>query len=497
MTSTWDSGSAGPPGFRRIRGDAAPRLPQRVRAVHAERPAEPPTEGTILFRLGRLSVDADGVFALALFLPLLFMQNLGTPGAAMVAALVPLYVFVRRERLLRTLAPRSFLFVIPALALFSVVWSVAARESLRFAVEFAITVTAGLLLSSARNQEAVLRGLAVAFFVYVLDSVLNGGYVSIGVGLGGQAFSGLTDSKNLLADIASTGLVVTSVMLLMALRGRSWLWAGLGVVAIVLDVYCVIAARSAGALLGLAMAIAAFGGLTPLVYAGRVLRAWITSAVALCLIAIGFNYQSLAQALIDLGATVFDKDATLTGRTYLWYRAADLIREAPLLGRGYQAFWLQGNTDAEGLWRYFGIEDRGGFTFHNTYVEILVTLGWIGLAVIGVTVLLGVVALVRRFVDRPNLPLVFWISVLLYELARTPIETIGISPFYFSTALMFAALGAAFGRVRTPRIARVQSATGRRMQEAEVVYVEAWANARNVPARGSLRIVRPHPEGES
>ena len=49
-----------------------------------------------------------------------------------------------------------------------------------------------------------------------------------------------------------------------------------------------------------------------------------------------------------------------------------------MLGRGYYAFWRQGNLDAEGLWRYFGIDSRGGFTFHNTLVDILVTLGWIG-----------------------------------------------------------------------------------------------------------------------
>jgi exopolysaccharide production protein ExoQ len=195
--------------------------------------------------------------------------------------------------------------------------------------------------------------------------------------------------------------------------------------------------------------------------------------------------------MIDWGATLFDKDPTLTGRTYLWYRAAELIHEKPVLGRGYYAFWLQGNTDAEGLWRYFGIQERGGFTFHNTLVEILVSLGWAGVVVIGATVLIGAVALVRRFVSRPNLALVFWIAIFLYQLARTPIESIGIAPFYFSTVLCFAALGAAFGRVRAPR---PQRAPYRPIRELQVVTVDGrpagWARAE----RGGLQRVRPEAE---
>jgi exopolysaccharide production protein ExoQ len=74
-------------------------------------------------------------------------------------------------------------------------------------------------------------------------------------------------------------------------------------------------------------------------------------------------------------------------------------------------------------------------------------LGWTGLVVIAATVLIAAVFLIRRFVRAPNLALVCWTAIFLYQLSRTPIESLGLVPFYFSTALAFGALGAAFGRI--------------------------------------------------
>ncbi|HEY8614651.1 O-antigen ligase [Phenylobacterium sp.] len=499
--TTWDSFGPTSARPRRIRGGEIPnphpvswRDQRRVRmaAPRVERMVEPGAAEGATVRLGGLTVDLDAVFTFGLFLALLFIANWGTLGAAIIAAAVPLYLFVRRKKLERVLIARSFLFAIPAFAIFSTIWSEAPKETLKFALELAITVVAGLLISSARSQENVLRAMACAFLTYIGFSLVSGGTVAIGVGAGGSAFSGLTESKNLLADIASTGVLVFLGVGLMAVRSRSWLWAAVALVGLLLGFHAVTAARSAGALLGLAMGVGGMLALLPLLKAGKAVRAWLTTMVGVVLIAVGFSYRWLSQALIEWGAQTFDKDPTLTGRTYLWYRAADLMHEKPLLGRGYYAFWLQGNPDAEGLWKYFGIESRGGFTFHNTFVEILVTMGLLGLIVVGITVAVGVFALVRRFVLRPNLALVFWVGVLLYQLSRTGIETIGIAPFYFSTVLAFGALGAAFGRVDSPKLARqpYRPPTPRIVQVWPVEQIPSgWANP-HVSARPNMRLLR-------
>lgn len=516
MSTTWDTGGPRP---RRLRdaGDAASTIrPRRLRGAADDEPhlgasrreqesarilrlvdeqlveqrIEQQQQPAVGWRLGALTLDADGLFAFLLFLPLLFIAQLQTLGAVALVAAIPAYAWVRRERLLRTMWPRMFLFIAPAFALFSVVWSEAPKETFKLAIELGLTVLAGLLLSSARDQGAVLKGLALAFFGYVAASIAFGGTVAVGVGAGGYAFSGLSGSKNLLGDIASAGMIVSVAVAMLAIKHRQILWLAIAGAAMMLDLYVVLAARSAGALLGLGMGVSAMLALSPLLVVGKWVRAWLTAAVALCVLAAGLSYRWLAQTMIEVGAQVFDKDPTLTGRTYLWYRAADLIQEKPVLGRGYYAFWQQGNMDAEGLWRYFGIEERGGFTFHNTAVELLVTVGWAGLIVFAAVAVIGVLALIKRFVERPSIALLCWMSLLLYMLARTPIETIGVAPFYFSTVLAFGALGAGFGRVKLPRASRAY-APSNVIHLTRVDYsAPGWATERPAPARGSLRLLR-------
>ena len=502
--SAWDINPPAPP--RRLRGGEIPhpgaaswreqaRAERQMRYAQ-QHPAPPPEDNTNphAWRIMGLTIDPDMVFAAALVVPMLFMANWGAKGAAVIAALTPFYLFFRRDRLGRVMLKRAVLFAVPAFCFISVVWSQAPAESLKFAVEFLLTVLVGLLISSARNQEAVIRGLCIAFFVYIATAVLAGGRVAIGVGAGGDAFSGLTESKNLLGDIASTGAIVSLATAVMAFRTRKWLWVGFAAVAAVGQLYAVSGARSAGAMLGLGMGVGAFLGLLPLLYVGKAIRAWLTSVLAVTLIVVGLNYRWLSQLIIQTAFDLFDKDPTLTGRTYLWYRAADLIQEKPLLGRGYYAFWLQGNLDAEGLWQYFGITGRGGFTFHNTLVDILVTLGWLGAAVIIGAVLISAVMLIRRFVVRPSMALVFWTAIFLYQVSRTGIETIGIAPFYFSTALAFAALGAAFGRVDSRKFAPQRMPyrppqTARPVQVWPVEQIPGYtANGRPEPGSRRLRL---------
>lgn len=508
--TAWDSlGANARPG--RIRGDAAtPPRPTAISWREQRRRQAAPKAAPRLGELGEaedvsvslfgVRIDLDAVFTFALFVALLFIATWGVKSAAAIAALTPIYLLVRRRKLERVLIPRAFLFVPVAFAVFSTLWSEAPKETLKCALEFGITVTAGLLISSARDQTAALRGMACAFIFYIAYALVVGGSVAIGVGAGGSAVSGLTDSKNLLADIASTGALACLAVILMAIPRRQWLWVGVGLFGFALAFHAVTGARSAGALLGLAMGVCAMLGLLPLLAAGKAVRAWLTSMLAVILVAVGLSYRWLSQAIIDWGAQAFDKDPTLTGRTYLWYRAADLIAEKPMLGRGYYAFWIQGNPDAEGLWRYFGIDTRGGFTFHNTGVEILVTLGWLGLIVIAAVALVGLLALVRRFVVRPNIALVFWVGVLLYQLARTPIEAIGIAPFYFSTVLAFGALGAAFGRPAPVRAQAYQRPVVVARQQPRLVQVwpveslPSWQNPQWRPERGAHRLLRSDPK---
>jgi exopolysaccharide production protein ExoQ len=310
-------------------------------------------------------------------------------------------------------------------------------------MEFAITAGAGLMLSGSRRPMSVLFGLFMAFSFYIAVSIAFGQSVFVGT-TGTTAFSGLNYGKNMLADIASTGLLISGATFLVAIAERRWLLILAALVAAALELYVVIAARSAGAMLGFGIAAAVFGLLVLIRPIGVLLRATVTFFLGLMLLLAALNYRMLSGALMDASERIFDKDTTLTGRTYLWERAYDLIRETPWLGKGFRSFWLQGNPDAEGLWQYAGIVSRDGFNFPNTAVEILVHLGWVGLVVYGFAITLALGFLVVRFVKRPNLFICFWLSMFIYELVRMPIESIGFTEFYFSTVLLFMAMGSPF-----------------------------------------------------
>lgn len=387
--------------------------------------------------------DWDAPFAFVLFLTMLFILQLGTMGAILFTGLTLGYAVAHGPQLLKLVGPRGFLFAIPALTLLSTLWSEAPSETFKYSLEFSLTVIAGLLLSAAPEQASVLRGMFYAFGIYVAAALSFGQFV--GTGANGQtAFSGLSESKNLLADIASTGLLVSLALFFSAARHRSGLICAAALAAGALEAYAIGEARSTGALLGLAAAVAGFLALLGISAAGITSRAIIITFLGLCMIPVALLYRTFSDSLVTAGLEYFEKDPTFTGRTYIWQRGNELIAEAPILGKGFQAFWLESNADADGLRRYVGLISEGGFSFHNTFIEIQMQLGWFGLIVIGLTMLTGLGFFAARFIARPNLSLCFWGSILVYQMVRMPFETVGFNQFYFSTVLLFAALGSPF-----------------------------------------------------
>jgi hypothetical protein len=120
--------------------------------------------------------------------------------------------------------PRGLLLVAPLVAGLSVFWSQAPGETAKFAVEYGITVLGALLLAGARNPHNVLRALVLAFGLYLAVALSFGHTTAVG-NEGGSAFSGLTNGKNLLGDIAASGVLVGLGALVTAVPRRRWLWA--------------------------------------------------------------------------------------------------------------------------------------------------------------------------------------------------------------------------------------------------------------------------------
>ena len=101
----------------------------------------------------------------------------------------------------------------------------------------------------------------------------------------------------------------------------------------------------------------------------------------------------------------------------------------PLLGLGYQSFWVQGHVEAEGLWRYAQIESRAGFHFHNLYYETAVELGELGVAVMAAMLLGAGFVAVRLALRSPGPEAAFLCALVIFYAIRVFVELDFLDPF--------------------------------------------------------------------
>src|SRR3546814_13074421 len=81
---------------------------------------------------------------------------------------------------------------------------------------------------------------------------------------------------------------------------------------------------------------------------------------------------------VDLALEALGKERTLTGRSVLWEFALRMIEVRPWLGNGFDAFWNVGDGSTGSYLQYVIRADVKHF--HNSYLDIPVQLGAVGLA---------------------------------------------------------------------------------------------------------------------
>jgi exopolysaccharide production protein ExoQ len=118
----------------------------------------------------------------------------------------------------------------------------------------------------------------------------------------------------------------------------------------------------------------------------------------------------------ELGlAGAFGRDETLTGRTQIWAEALSM-QASPWLGAGFETFWLGGRLE-----RFAAIYYWRPNQAHNGYLELYLTLGWVGIGLLALVCLWGygkVMRLLRRDAEMGGLMLAFFVTALLYNLTE-------------------------------------------------------------------------------
>lgn len=404
-------------------------------------------------RIAQRSIDPlrwfDAVWTAFAIGSVLFSYALGSKAALVILALMPVYFIARFRNVPRLLAAIAPILLLPGFAMLSTIWSIAPGTTLYYGFQYFLTVMVGATIGAGTDRRQALYGLFAAFAVFAVFSVLFGREVGWGGGGASRvttAFAGLTGSKNAAADTAAGGVLVASAMLVASLRDRRLLFAGAALVVIGIEFWILRRSESTGALLACSVAVLA-------IIAWNFAKLFTTQSRTALFLALGaiVTVAALLQKLwlaplLEMVLKAAGKDTTLTGRTYLWDKAFSLIEARPVLGLGYNAFWRHGNIDAEGLWLFAGIQSRSGFNFHNSFIEILVHLGYVGLALYAVVVCGLFLLLVVRTMRAPNDLGILFCAHLAYVAVRLSIESQAFGPFAFSTMMGMAGLGCAVYR---------------------------------------------------
>ena len=128
------------------------------------------------------------------------------------------------------------------------------------------------------------------------------------------------------------------------------------------------------------------------------------------------------------------RTSSLTGRTDVW-KAVLSIHTNPLLGAGYESFWL--GDRIEEVWRIVGFNNFA--EAHNGYLEIYINLGWMGLIMLGVLFASGYRnALTSLRIDplTGRLKMAFFGAALIFNLSEAGFTMMGPMWIAFLVAII-------------------------------------------------------------
>ncbi|MEL7197434.1 MAG: O-antigen ligase family protein [Pseudomonadota bacterium] len=370
---------------------------------------------------------------------MLFNLQIGSLTPLLIIGAIGAFVVLRWERLYPLFADCWPLILLPAFVCLSAAWSSVPSTTLYYAMVYTLTVLGGLIIGGGVRARSFVVGMFIALAFYSIMSIAFGRMVNWGEGAG-DAFAGLAGSKNQFGDFSGLAMIATIAAGSIFMTERRWVpavfCAGLFPLLLV-NLYL---AKATSALVSSVVA----SGCLVLFIASRKLeiqaRSGILIATLIVVAAAIATMDFWLPPLFDMFLDASGKNRGLTGRVDLWRYGRAIMADSPVLGIGYNAFWLHGNMDAEHLWKMMGISTRMGFNFHNTFMEIRVHTGWVGMAVFAAVWIYAAVRLFLRALLNPAIPLVMASALIIFFSMKLQFEVIGFETMHFSTIIGFAAL---------------------------------------------------------
>jgi exopolysaccharide production protein ExoQ len=320
-----------------------------------------------------------------------------------------LVLLLRRPRLLmRALLTLPCLALLGALAVASTAWSIAPMLTLRRSLPFALAGIFGLWFATRfppRRQRAILRAtfLALALATIVIVAFAPG--IGLDHSPGHAAdWQGVFTQKNACGRI----MVLASAVVLFGER-----LTALRTLTLALFVFVLVMSGSRGAwIVEIALLL-----LWLALSAGRRTGSRARTALAITAPFVAAACAALTPVLYARFSGIFGRDLTLSGRTAIWAQVAPFIARRPLAGYGFDAFWrgLAGPSLQISAAVHFVVEHA-----HNGFLEILLELGVLGLALFLLSWIRAAIRLWplwrRGLIAEIAFPLAFLVLIVLYDL---------------------------------------------------------------------------------
>src|SRR5579859_1942370 len=293
------------------------------------------------------------------------------------AASSVLLVVEHRRRFAKLVWPPHIICLLAYLAFAgaSVLWAFSPQSSfVRFTQQVLISASIVLPVMLAPRTTDMMRGLFLCFALASILNiffVLNGTVDTVNCSASQFCYKGYFGGKNYLGECAA----VTFLLSLYEVVHRGWRRV-LGVIVFAIAIMLIFLSDSKTAL-GIVIICPPLAVLTLAIQ--RITR--VSAAIILLSLPIFWMILSAVSHvdLVNRIAYMLYGDSTLTGRTIIWDFAQLEIDRRPLLGWGYQSFWLvpgsPAYTEAPG-W-VSGMPEG-----HNGYYDTTLELGHVGLVLL-------------------------------------------------------------------------------------------------------------------
>lgn len=341
-----------------------------------------------------------------------------------IAALAVVLAVRHSSRLTRLTLPPHIICLLAYLAFAgaSVLWAFKPELSLTRFVQQVMIVTSIILPAMLASPTAdMVRSLFLCFaFASILNLVFVFGGSPMIVDKVAVGYPGYFPGKNYLGECAAIAFLLSlHEMLYRGVRRAS------GIIIAGVAIALIFFSNSKTSL-GLALVAPVLAGFTLL--ASRKMR--ISPAIILLSIPLCYALLSIVSNSSVFGrfSYILYGDSSLTGRMVIWDFARFEIARKPLLGWGYQSFWLVGPdgpsvTDARGWVRYMP-------NSHNGYYDTMLEMGYVGLTLL-VIFIIATLHAIGRMADRSSVRTWLVLSLALFIIVYNFLESTWMRGFEF------------------------------------------------------------------